>query len=109
MKEVMTDLATAWGHAGDRAADMLVIRQLEAVLAQVADAVDGIDIGSVNLVDSGDGRALPSYVSSYPAMVTAILKEIRNAVGVDVTGALGQGTARGDLPALKAAPNEEGR
>jgi len=103
MKEVMTILASAWHNAGEGAADMIVIRQLESVLEQVAVAVEGIDIGSVNLVDSGDGKALPAYVASYPAMVTAILKEINNAVGVDLTGAL-KGSNGGAQPPQLAVP-----
>lgn len=88
MQEVMASLARAWEKAGPSAGEMMVIRQLEAVLEQVATAVDGIEMKSVNLIDNGDGKALPAYVASYPAMVTAVLDQIRGAVGIDLTGSL---------------------
>jgi hypothetical protein len=42
----------------------------------------------VVLLDNGDGKALPAYVSSYPAMVKQVLAELRESTGVDVTGIL---------------------
>ena len=42
------------------------------------------------LLDGGDGAALPSYVSSYPAMVSSVLAELKTSTGVDVVGILTQ-------------------
>ena len=67
---------------------MLLIRQLDKVLARVSAAVDSVDVGETVLVDGGDGSALPAYAASYPAMVTAVLDEIRRAVGIDVVGSM---------------------
>ena len=42
-----------------------------------------------SILDGGDGKALPNYVASHPAMVTSILGSLRESTGVDVIGILG--------------------
>jgi flotillin len=86
----------AWIEAGDNANAILLIQQLETVLRQVVERLDQIKIGSVNLVDSGDGSSLPNYIASYPAAVGKILKELRETVGIDVAGTLSAAAANGN-------------
>jgi len=61
---------------------------VEKVLATVVARVREVEVGEVVLLDDGDGSALPSYVAAWPATVTRILKEIREATGIDVPGVL---------------------
>ena len=42
------------------------------------------------LVPPGDGRALPKLVAGYPAMVAAVLNELRASTGIDIPGILGR-------------------
>lgn len=79
----------AWAEAGDGAKPIFLIQQLDMILRQVVNRVGNIRVNSVNLVDQGDGSSLPSYVSSYPATVSAILKELDSVTGIDVVGSLG--------------------
>ena len=83
----MTD---AWNKAGDDARDIFLIQNLEQVLKTVVERVSSLEVDEVNLLDGGDGEALPSYVSSYPAMVNSVLSELKTSTGVDVIGILTQ-------------------
>jgi flotillin len=79
---------SAWVEAGDGARQIVLIQQLEAVLKQVVEKLDQVKVGTVSLVDSGDGTSLPNYIASYPAAVTRILEELKGAIGIDVAGTL---------------------
>ena len=83
--QMMTD---AWLSAGADAKDIFLIQQLEEVLETVVDRVKGSSVSEVVLLDSGDGSALPTYISSYPAAIRQVLEELRASTGVDVTGIL---------------------
>ena len=68
---------------------------LENVLLTVTDRVKNLEIGEVTLVDGGDGRALPGHIAALPGTVAAVLNEFKDTTGVDVTGILTQGAAKG--------------
>jgi flotillin len=86
--QTLTLLTATWKKAGPDAKDIFLIQQVEKVLATVAARVKEVEVGEVVLLDDGDGHALPSFVAAYPAMVTRILAQIREATGIDVAGAL---------------------
>ncbi len=88
LAQTLTLLTGAWKKAGSDAKDVFLIQQVEKILAMVVARVKEVEVGEVVLLDDGDGTALPSYVAAYPATVTRILKEIREATGIDVPGAL---------------------
>lgn len=88
MAEVLRMMTEAWLKAGDDARDIFLIQQLESVLATVTDRVQALQIAEVNLIDGGDGTALPQHIAAMPAAVGAILREFRQTTGVDVTGIL---------------------
>ena len=85
--QLMTD---AWRKAGSDARDIFLIQNLEQVLNTVVQRVSSLEVEEVTLLDGGDGEALPSYVSSYPAMVNSVLSELKTSTGVDVVGILTQ-------------------
>ena len=66
------------------AKEIYLIQQLEGIITKVVDAVRKVHVANVNLLDNGEGTSLPAYVSAYPAIVTAVLKELREATGIDV-------------------------
>jgi flotillin len=88
MAEVLKMLTTTWLDAGKDAKDIFLIQQLEGVMQTVAERVKGLELDHVTLLDSGDGRALPQHLASYPRMVREILDELRASTGIDVTGTL---------------------
>lgn len=88
MAAVLAMMTEAWVKAGKDAKDIFLIQNLESVLRTVAERVGQVKIDEVNLLDGGDGSALPSYVASHPAMVSRVLRELRDSTGVDVIGIL---------------------
>ena len=58
---------------GSDAKDIFLIQQLEEVLETVVARVKGSSVSEVVLLDSGDGSALPTYISSYPAAIRQVL------------------------------------
>lgn len=79
----------AWAEAGEGAKPIFMIQQIDTILRQVVGQVQNIRVGSVDLIDKGDGSSLPAYVASYPATVNAILRELDQVTGIDVVGSLG--------------------
>lgn len=79
----------AWKEAGEGAKPIFLIQQIDTILREVVNRVQDVRVGTVNLVDKGDGSSLPAYVSSFPATVNAVLQELNEIVGIDIVGALG--------------------
>ena len=88
--QVLKLMTAAWHKAGDDAKDIFLIQNLETVLETVVKRVNAIEIEDVTLLDGGDGRALPNYVASHPAMVTSILGTLSQTTGVDILDILGE-------------------
>ena len=88
--EVLNLMTKAWHRAGDDAKDIFLIQNLETVLETVVKRVNAIEIEDVTLLDGGDGRALPNYVASHPAMVTSVLNALSQTTGVDILAILGE-------------------
>ncbi|MCC7538330.1 MAG: flotillin family protein [Deltaproteobacteria bacterium] len=86
--EVLRMLSEAWIEAGPNAREVFVIQQLDKIVETVVRSVQGVEVGRVAVLDNGDGRALPNYVSSYPQTVAAIMGSLKETLGVDVQSAL---------------------
>jgi len=99
--EALKLIADAWRAAGPDAKEIFLIQQLDQILADVAARLQHVAIDDVQVLDAGDGRALPRLVSGYPAMVAAVLEELRASTGVDVPAILGRRleAAAGRVPA----------
>jgi len=89
---ILQMLNEAWAEAGTRAKEIYLIQQLETIISSVVDAVRNVTVDNVNLLDDGDGTALPAYVSAYPAIVTAVLSELTKSTGIDVPSVLAGGS-----------------
>lgn len=86
--EALQALYGAWKLAGKDASEIFLIQQVDLILADVAQATDGLDVQRVNLIDGGDGRTLARYVGAYPAVIAEILDRIKDTVGIDVANIL---------------------
>jgi flotillin len=77
---------------------MFVLSQLDTLVAQVAQKVRSITVSEVQVIDSGDGRALPALAASFPAVVSSVFGSLKELTGVDVQAMLappaGTGGAR---------------
>jgi len=91
---VIGAMADALRAAGPQAREMFVLSQLDTLMAQVAQKVKDVQIGSVQVIDGGDGNALPALTASFPKMVTSVLGTLKDLTGVDVTEILGGGGVR---------------
>jgi flotillin len=86
--EMMRAMSDALAAAGPEAREMFVLSQLDTLVAQVASKVKNVSVGHVQLVDGGDGKALPVLAASYPAVVTSVFGTLRELTGVDVQAML---------------------
>ncbi|MFW5968473.1 MAG: flotillin family protein, partial [Persicimonas sp.] len=88
MAEILRMMTEVWKEAGDDAMDVFIIHRLESIMEQVSEAARQVAVREVALIDSGDGKTLPNYVSSFPSIVGNIFQEMRQTVGLDIGGAL---------------------
>ncbi len=109
MAEVLRAMSEVWQEAGEDAADVFIMQQMESIMKQVGEAARQVQVREVALIDSGDGTALPNYVSSFPKIVGNLFAEMRDTVGLDIGGAM-TGTSRpggGGGGAPKALSSEQ--
>ncbi len=88
MAEVLRMMTEVWQEAGDDAMDVFIIHRLESIMEKVSAAARQVAVREVALIDSGDGKTLPNYVSSFPSIVGNLFDEMRETVGLDIGGAL---------------------
>jgi flotillin len=93
-------LSEAWAKAGPAARDVFLIQQIETLMETVVESVKHVGIKQVQLIDAGDGEALPAFVSSFPASVNAVLRELRATTGVDIAGVLS-----GEVTKVRGTPS----
>jgi flotillin len=86
--ETTRAMSQALANAGSDAREMFVLSQLDTLVAQVARKVQGITVEEVQVIDSGDGRALPALAASFPAVVASIFGSLKELTGVDVQAML---------------------
>lgn len=111
MAEVLQMMASVWREAGTDAMDIFLLQRMEGIVKQMAEAARQVRVREVAIIDSGDGMAIPNYVSSFPRIVSSLFKELRDTMGIDINGALTgeqraalEGVAAwGDEPAPKAS------
>ncbi len=84
MAKALSLIAEAWRDSRGKAMDMFVMQHLDEIFAEVTKAAAKLKVREVNLVDAGDGKTLPAYLSSYPATVAALLEQMARTLGVDV-------------------------
>ena len=101
--QALSAIAEAWAATRGRAMDMFVLQNLDDIFGQIANAARRLDVGEVNLVDSGDGATIPAYVGAFPATVTELIGEISKAIGVDITRVM-TGAPNPQAPTPVSAP-----
>ena len=109
MAGALEAVTQAWAESGGDAMDMYVLQNLDEIFAHVVKAAGSMQVGSVNLIDAGDGKTLPAYAATAPATVGRLLAEVSNTLGIDIRGAItGNGTNKsptgGGLPGSPLMP-----
>ncbi len=82
--QVLEMMTRVWSEAGPDARDIFLMQQIEQVMRVVTEALAKVDIGDVTLIDCGDGKALPQFLASFPASVSAVLEALKGSTGVDI-------------------------
>lgn len=86
--EAMRAMSDALAATGPEAREMFVLSQLDRLVGEVASRVKNVSVGEIQVVDGGDGRALPAVAASYPAIVTTVFGTLRDLMGVDLQSML---------------------
>jgi flotillin len=82
-------VATEWKAAGQGGREVYLLQQLRAFVQAAVDRVAQTELGELQIVDGGDGRAYAAFVANFPAAVSRVMAETARAVGVDVRSLLG--------------------
>ena len=86
--ETTRAMSQALATAGSDAREMFVLSQLDTLVAQVAQKVKNVTVAEVQVIDTGDGRALPALAASFPAVVSSVFGTLRELTGVDIQSML---------------------
>jgi flotillin len=92
--EVIRAMSEAVKAAGPAAREIFVLSQLDTLVGQVASKVKDMQIGEVQVIDGGDGKALPALAASFPQTVISVLGALKDLTGVDVAEMLSAGGAK---------------
>lgn len=84
LAKVLQLLAKAWADAGPNAREIFLIQQVETLMETVVGKLGSLKVKEVNIIDPGDGSALPNYVAGFPSTVTSVFKSLRDTTGIDV-------------------------
>jgi flotillin len=86
--EATKAMSQALAVAGSDAREMFVLSQLDTLVAQVGQKVRNVTVDHVELIDAGDGKALPALAASFPAIVGSVFRTLRELTGVDIESML---------------------
>lgn len=88
VSEALGMLQEAWKEAGASAKQIAIIEDLEKILAAACEGVKKVEVGSLHIIDGGEGKTLPNYVSAYPSMLASVFDAVKTATGIDVPGSV---------------------
>lgn len=93
----------AWSEAGKTAMMAYLIDDIETILATAAQGVAKVKVGSVNVIDGGEGKALAGYVGNYPAMLKEVFSAVAATTGIDIPGTISGGGGQTDKAGVAQA------
>ena len=82
-------VAAEWKAAGQGGREVYLLQQLRTFVEAAVERVAQTQLGELQIVDGGDGRAYTAFVANFPAAVARVMAETARAVGVDVRSLLG--------------------
>ncbi|MGD1867540.1 MAG: hypothetical protein ACFB0D_23570 [Phormidesmis sp.] len=86
-------LAQVWKETGADASQIFLLQQVEMILQEAAAIPHRVQLGNVNVIDNGDGKAIASLANVYPEIVKQFLTQVEATLGIDVVGTLSAKTA----------------
>jgi flotillin len=82
-------VAAEWKAAGRGGREVYLLQQLRPFVQVAVDRVAQTQLGDLQIVDGGDGKAYAAFVANFPAAVARVMAETARAVGVDLRALLG--------------------
>jgi flotillin len=84
----LDSVAHEWALAGAHAREVYVIQQLDTLVAAAVKRVEALEIGTLEIVDSGDGSSVVAVLGNFARGVSKVLEETGAALGIDVKALL---------------------
>jgi flotillin len=82
-------LAAVWQSAGEDAAAIFLLQQVEGILAEAAALAEQLQLGRIAVLESGSPASLAELVSLYPAVMRSFLDSARDLLGINVLASFG--------------------
>ena len=82
---LMTEAFRQAGSEGERA---YVLNMLPGIVSEFADAVRGMQIDKLTVLDSGSGQATRNAIGTLPGNIVSLIEQVENATGVNLLSAL---------------------
>jgi len=82
--EVFQRLSDQYAAAGENARDVMMLKMLPELVAQIVDTVKEIDIDKMTVIDNGSGNAMAGVASQMPSAVMSITEQIETATGINI-------------------------
>ncbi|MFT7646287.1 MAG: flotillin [Candidatus Poriferisodalaceae bacterium] len=92
--EVFQRLSDQYKAAGDNARDVMLLKMLPELVAQIVDTVKGIDVEKLTVIDNGSGNAMAGVAAQMPSAVLSITEQIETATGVNILEVLSRKSDR---------------
>ncbi|RMF24081.1 MAG: flotillin family protein [Cyanobacteria bacterium J083] len=77
-------LSQVWLETGTEAKELFLIQQLENILQEAVEIPSRLDLGTIRVVDNGDGKSVASLVRVYPEIVQEFLVSVKEILGIDI-------------------------
>ncbi len=79
--------------------DLFLIQLLPELLDKVTRVIaDNLTIDKLTIVDSGDGKGIPSFVNNLTGSAVAMLEQLKTATGIDIEKTMRERRSSTDLP-----------
>jgi len=99
--EVLRQKLTLWQEAGTDAERLFLIQMLPDILTQIVRTVDNLHIDKLTVVDSGQGKGIPSVFNQIAGSTPALLESLKASTGIDIAALLSRAAASGPEAAGK--------
>lgn len=77
-------LSEVWTRTGTSASEVFLIQQLEMVLKEAATIPNRVKLDRINVIDSGNGKAIAGLVNAYPEIIRQFLERVDETLGIQV-------------------------
>jgi flotillin len=87
---VLEQMIKLYQGAGGEAERIFILNMLPDIVREITSSVEGMEIGKVTVIDSGDrGSGVANAASQLPAAVIKLTEQIEAATGINILSRLG--------------------